>query len=97
MGEQGVAIGPSFEENELERSFAIHVNTVRNAARLGAGATDVLQTESADLVERILPRGCAAGYQDPVDLPIRFSRVLMELVMSAAQKPTVKRPVRSLR
>src|SRR4051812_28262628 len=64
MREQCGAIGPMFDEDEPELILAIHMDGMRDAAGLCAGAANVFQAEPADLVQRVLPRDCTAGYYD---------------------------------
>src|SRR4029079_19428441 len=73
MGEQGAAISPLFEENELEWVLAIDMHSVRDAAGLGPGAMHVFETKPAHLVARILTLRYASRDNDsPVSAVLPF-------------------------
>ena len=62
-GERG-SIGPLLDENQTLRILAIDMHGMRDASRLSARTMDVFETQSANLLESILPRIYAAGHHD---------------------------------
>src|SRR5580700_7652156 len=64
------AIGPLLDEHQAERILAIDMHGVREAAWFEARATYVLQTQSADLIERIVSCGHASRHEDHRSSPV---------------------------
>ena len=64
MSCQGSAISPLLDEHEAERILAIGMHGVSEAAWFKAGATYVLQAQSANFIERIAPCCNACRYED---------------------------------
>jgi hypothetical protein len=69
VGTQGGFIGPLFEEKQAKRILAVDMHRMRDAARLLPRALDMLETEVEDVIEGVLSRQNAAGYQNHFDYP----------------------------
>ena len=64
MPKQRGTVGPLLEKHQSQRVLAVDMDGVRNASGLAAGTMDVLQAQSADLVEGIRTRRHAPGHHD---------------------------------
>src|SRR2546421_8209498 len=69
MRAQGRLISPLLEEDQPHRVLAVDMHVMRDAARLLAGAFDMLQAGAKHVVESILARQNAAGYENHAEPP----------------------------
>src|SRR5450755_282594 len=64
VGEQRLAIGPAFEEDQAQAIVRVDRHAMLEAAGLGARAGDVLEAQAAQLFERVEARLDRAGDDD---------------------------------
>jgi len=64
MRSQRRLVSPLLEEEQPHRVLAVDMHVMRDAARLLAGALDMLQARAEHVVESILARDNAASYEN---------------------------------
>src|ERR1700760_1255581 len=89
MGLQRGLVCPLLDEHQPQRVLAIDMHGVRNASGLLARALHVLEAQLANLIERVLPRGDAAGDDDHSDLPLLALAVMVRSLRRAQNRSAV--------